>query len=86
MSFGRKLFLFIFSIISIIILTVNYKRTVEYRTSTPSWEYYHDPFWFTYFYSLGTAFDLVMGFVGSLLLTMMIMKIKNKISDSSLEK
>ncbi len=71
---SKKLLFFHMLIVSSTIIIVNYRKTVEFREVTPSWEYYHDPFWFTFLFRFNMLTYLLMGFVFSILLTILFMK------------
>jgi len=75
----KNLFAYILLPVSFTILYINYQKTVKYRESTPSWDYFHDPFWFTYLFYFNTLFYLFVGLVISGLLTISIRKITNKL-------
>jgi hypothetical protein len=71
----KNLLTYVLFPVSFTILFTNYNRTVTYRETTPSWEYYHDPFWFTFLFQFHTLLYLFIGIVISILLTVLIRKI-----------
>ncbi len=72
---NKKILMIVVSMVSIGIIITNFKSTVEFRETTPSWEYYHDPFWFTFLVHSNTITHLFVGVALSLLVTLIIMKI-----------
>ncbi|RXI96601.1 hypothetical protein DS745_23155 [Anaerobacillus alkaliphilus] len=72
---SKKLLIIHTLIVSTAILIINYRKTVEFRNATPSWEYYHDPFWFTFLIHSHTLTNLFLGFILSILLTIVLMKV-----------